>query len=762
MPPGRFESDRYARAKRNVTGAHTKTINKTIDVIKVKEQMQMHDEKEIDVDIERLTISNPLVLIIACAEYSGKRDNIDGARVDLHRYRNLFQNKYLYTVYSDNKDEEKAAEPKYSWTKKEIKEFINKNKKKVAKGKKAAKPKYSWTKKEIKEFINKNKKKVAKGKKAAKPKYSWTKKEIKEFINKNKKKVAKEKTHDGLIVVFRGHGDENGKLICSNGRRLDITTLHDWVSAKDYDPNSKEKQTIEEQKIIEEIPRIFIIDACRGGNKISTKRPDAVIQGKGDAEKTKQQKNDNNDAQPQQKQQQDDNDDAQPQQKQRNKLITIYGTADGYVTYSSTRQGKGGFLSAAIISVLEQNLVYNEQFGILAANMSLRLKQIEYEQMVVIDGDAVLNRLLIKPNKRITTKELSNEIKDVKKWMEDVIGVKYGDNDESFSVMEAFYEAMISSNGAQLCELLNKIKPGTCKGIRISSQKKHRHANIQTFREGCKSLGVDVNFCMNNDGLDSSQNIVDLMVNLYAVYIISGCKSITNCRKIAGNCGSKYIGRVDKFERKCGYGKMMYSWGDTFQGRWKNDKYHGWGKLNRGVRSYEGEFKYGELTGNGMMKTDKGSYIGCFRKRKFNGFGKLVFTDGASYEGNWRSGEASGHGVFTLPSGTFYVSDNVTEWKKGELVVNVTFNNGKETETVRLLTNDEELSYTIPDVKYENIAIIPDENNKCIVLKNMDTGNERVLKKGKFSCRRDGDYLLKFRVYGEIISVVTDAKFWYR
>eukprot|EP01084_Bolivina_argentea_P224134 379076_1 len=671
----------------------------------VKEQMQMHDEKEIDVDIERLTISNPLVLIIACAEYSGKRDNIDGARVDLHRYRNLFQNKYLYTVYSDNKDEEKAAEPKYS----------------------------------------------------------WTKKEIKEFINKNKKKVAKEKTHDGLIVVFRGHGDENGKLICSNGRRLDITTLHDWVSAKDYDPNSKEKQTIEEQKIIEEIPRIFIIDACRGGNKISTKRPDAVIQGKGDAEKTKQQKNDNNDAQPQQKQQQDDNDDAQPQQKQRNKLITIYGTADGYVTYSSTRQGKGGFLSAAIISVLEQNLVYNEQFGILAANMSLRLKQIEYEQMVVIDGDAVLNRLLIKPNKRITTKELSNEIKDVKKWMEDVIGVKYGDNDESFSVMEAFYEAMISSNGAQLCELLNKIKPGTCKGIRISSQKKHRHANIQTFREGCKSLGVDVNFCMNNDGLDSSQNIVDLMVNLYAVYIISGCKSIiSNCRKIADDCGSKYIGRVDKFGKKCGYGKLN-SLGYTFQGRWKNDKYHGWGKLNRGVWSYEGEFKNGELTGNGMMKTaNKGSYIGCFRKRKFNGFGKLVFTDGASYEGNWRSGEASGHGVFTLPSGTFYVSDNVTEWKKGELVVNVTFNNGKETETVRLLTNDEELSYTIPDVKYENIAIIPDENNKCIVLKNMDTGNERVLKKGKFSCRRDGDYLLKFRVYGEIISVVTDAKFWYR
>eukprot|EP01084_Bolivina_argentea_P224133 379075_1 len=711
MPPGRFESDRYARAKRNVTGAHTKTINKTIDVIKVKEQMQMHDEKEIDVDIERLTISNPLVLIIACAEYSGKRDNIDGARVDLHRYRNLFQNKYLYTVYSDNKDEEKAAEPKYS----------------------------------------------------------WTKKEIKEFINKNKKKVAKEKTHDGLIVVFRGHGDENGKLICSNGRRLDITTLHDWVSAKDYDPNSKEKQTIEEQKIIEEIPRIFIIDACRGGNKISTKRPDAVIQGKGDAEKTKQQKNDNNDAQPQQKQQQDDNDDAQPQQKQRNKLITIYGTADGYVTYSSTRQGKGGFLSAAIISVLEQNLVYNEQFGILAANMSLRLKQIEYEQMVVIDGDAVLNRLLIKPNKRITTKELSNEIKDVKKWMEDVIGVKYGDNDESFSVMEAFYEAMISSNGAQLCELLNKIKPGTCKGIRISSQKKHRHANIQTFREGCKSLGVDVNFCMNNDGLDSSQNIVDLMVNLYAVYIISGCKSITNCRKIAGNCGSKYIGRVDKFERKCGYGKMMYSWGDTFQGRWKNDKYHGWGKLNRGVRSYEGEFKYGELTGNGMMKTDKGSYIGCFRKRKFNGFGKLVFTDGASYEGNWRSGEASGHGVFTLPSGTFYVSDNVTEWKKGELVVD----NGKE--TVRLLTKDEEFSYKIETKTTKEIQeeimvkptyeIIADYIHDRIVLENMHTGNKTVLERGTFSCNRNGRTLTFNSDTKEIISIevsVEEAEYWYR
>merc|ERR1719495_534087 len=83
----------------------------------------------------------------------------------------------------------------------------------------------------------------------------WTQSDILDFIKRERvrlfddEKEQKER-YDGLVVVLRGHGDE-GSLIDSEGRRIPLTFLHDMVSYA-QDPR------------FEAVPRIFIVDACRG------------------------------------------------------------------------------------------------------------------------------------------------------------------------------------------------------------------------------------------------------------------------------------------------------------------------------------------------------------------------------------------------------------------------------------------------------------------------------------------------------------------
>eukprot|EP01084_Bolivina_argentea_P305698 528129_1 len=181
-------------------------------------------------------------------------------------------------------------------------------------------------------------------------KFHWEKQEIVEFIENYREKLFTG-YFDSLIVIHRGHGGK-GTILSSDHKQVKITALHDKVSGA---WRNKAKS----------VPRIFIVDACRGGRSV-------------DEEKNAQN---------------DDNALSHP----RKNLVTIYGNPEGYVTWVN---GKGGFLSQSVIAVLRQNLRKQKEFMKLAKDMNKEIRKIGGdEQMVIYDGDPDLCNLVIIPHK---------------------------------------------------------------------------------------------------------------------------------------------------------------------------------------------------------------------------------------------------------------------------------------------------------------------------------------------------------------------------
>jgi len=82
------------------------------------------------------------------------------------------------------------------------------------------------------------------------------------------------------------------------------------------------------------------------------------------------------------------------------------------------------------------------------------------------------------------------------------------------------------------------------------------------------------------------------------------------------------------------------------------------------VHKREGEY-IGDLTkkgfrhGRGHMvytcpEFSGDTYTGKWKLDKFYGYGKYTWADGTVYEGNWRTQKRHGIGVFTFPDGSFY------------------------------------------------------------------------------------------------------------
>eukprot|EP01084_Bolivina_argentea_P140428 246859_1 len=102
-----------------------------------------------------------------------------------------------------------------------------------------------------------------------------------------------------------------------------------------------------------------------------------------------------------------------------------------------------------------------------------------------------------------------DEVAEVKGWMETVMGKSYDD----------FFEDI--RDGVEICELLNKIKPGTCKKFKKSQVVFVARTNIQIFIQGCKKLGIPESDCIETRDLFDQQNLNDVVINLYAVSSIS-------------------------------------------------------------------------------------------------------------------------------------------------------------------------------------------------------------------------------------------------
>lgn len=130
--------------------------------------------------------------------------------------------------------------------------------------------------------------------------------------------------------------------------------------------------------------------------------------------------------------------------------------------------------------------------------------------------------------------------------------------------------------------------------------------------------------------------------------------------------------------RREGRGICLYSNNMLYEGEWKRNKEHGYGRVMTSDRTriiYEGEFERGRMQGRGTYYYDEGEsfkfteagarYIGEFKENMRHGIGKYYLPDKSFYEGVWSNGLMNGRGVFTWADNSFYDG----EWKDGKRYV---------------------------------------------------------------------------------------------
>jgi len=487
---------------------------------------------------------------------------------------------------------------------------------------------------------------------------NFIKKERGRLFDEGDEKEQKER-YDGLVVVLRGHGND-GTICDSECNEIPLSFLHDMVSFA-QDPR------------FEALPRIFIVDACRGAR------------GEGDDEKQSQGAN----VQPQ-----GDYWEHSASHGQRNNLVTLYGNVSGFVTWALPDTG---LFSAAVLKVLKQNARRQKELAFLATDIRKELKNQKRDQILVLDGDASLNPLFIRPSDKFFPKALREDIKLVSNWLNDL--TEYGCVVQS----EYFFDAIC--DGHLLCLALNAIKSGTCSIKYPISREENRLENIKSFIGGCVKLGVKECFVIKPEALDSERNIVDVVCNLYALShnckrSLPNCPYIKQCDAISfeDNEGGDHIGRFvvagDVKIAAQGYGKTIYKDGDMFAGGIVNGKREGWGTFERmDGYCYKGEFKNHDMNGYGKEVWANGSvYEGSWKDGKRHGYGKYLSTNGDVYEGEFENSKMHGHGKGMLANGDVYEGPYENGEKHGKGVFtsadgkkyDVEYDNGKQTKKTEI------------------------------------------------------------------------------
>jgi hypothetical protein len=110
-------------------------------------------------------------------------------------------------------------------------------------------------------------------------------------------------------------------------------------------------------------------------------------------------------------------------------------------------------------------------------------------------------------------------------------------------------------------------------------------------------------------------------------------------------------------ERRCFSNAGQIYYGDVIDGADGEIVRHGQGQqINKGVTkdgeavrlaTYEGSWKNGRITGNGVYRWSDGSvYEGSFLDGRLHGVGRLSWPEGSVYDGMWVQGEMTGQGKF--------------------------------------------------------------------------------------------------------------------
>ena len=134
-----------------------------------------------------------------------------------------------------------------------------------------------------------------------------------------------------------------------------------------------------------------------------------------------------------------------------------------------------------------------------------------------------------------------------------------------------------------------------------------------------------------------------------------------------------YKGNWDLIGNKQGFGICLDIVGNKYIGYWKNNKYHGKGRLiSINGDYYEGDFVNGNIEGTGTFynSKEKYTYVGGFLENKFNGIGEIIYQNTCDgeihlYKGNFKNGCSEGKGKLEYNNGNYYEGEFINNCFNG-------------------------------------------------------------------------------------------------
>ncbi|KAM8961004.1 radial spoke head 10 homolog B isoform 2-T2 [Pelodytes ibericus] len=125
---------------------------------------------------------------------------------------------------------------------------------------------------------------------------------------------------------------------------------------------------------------------------------------------------------------------------------------------------------------------------------------------------------------------------------------------------------------------------------------------------------------------------------------------------------------------KEGWGVQCFKNGNIYEGQWKNNKFHGEGRMRwlSSNQEYMGQWVNGIQNGHGthtwFLKRVVGSqyslrneYVGKFANGERQGHGQFYYANGAMYDGEWKNNKKHGMGKFIFKNGKIYVGEFVED-----------------------------------------------------------------------------------------------------
>ena len=181
---------------------------------------------------------------------------------------------------------------------------------------------------------------------------------------------------------------------------------------------------------------------------------------------------------------------------------------------------------------------------------------------------------------------------------------------------------------------------------------------------------------------------------------INSEKEITTFINNNPNLKETYIGSVNKFGNKHGFGRLFTPTSKKI-GTWRNGKFFGWGReIRNNGEIYEGKFTNWKICGKGIYKYKDILYIGDFEKNirqgkgekftknyyyngifnndKIDGYGRIQFINSkngeSEYEGFFKDNNIEGKGIMKWKNGNIYEGEMKNNKMNGQGILRL--NNG--------------------------------------------------------------------------------------